>query len=50
MAAQDVPLRITMEILGRSHVSTTMNIYAHVAPESGRDAAERIGAALWGKA
>ena len=50
MAAQGVPARVAMEILGHSQISTTMNIYAHVAPELGRDAAERIGAALWGKA
>ena len=49
MASQGVPVRIAMELLGHSQVSTTMNIYAHVAPEYGRDAAERIGAALWGK-
>jgi len=49
MAAQGVPARVAMEILGHSQISTTMNIYAHVAPELGRDAAERIGAALWGK-
>jgi len=48
MAAQGVPARVAMEILGHSQISTTMNIYAHVAPELGRDAAERIGAALWG--
>ena len=50
MAAQGVPARVAMEILGHSQISTTMNIYAHVAPELGRDAADRIGAALWGKA
>jgi integrase len=49
MAAQGVPARVCMELLGHSQISTTMNIYAHVAPELGRDAAERIGAALWGK-
>jgi len=49
MAAQGVPARVAMEILGHSQISTTMNIYAHVAPELGRDAADRMGAALWGK-
>ena len=48
MAAQGVPARVAMEILGHSQISTTMNVYAHVAPELGRDAAERIGATLWG--
>jgi len=49
MASQGIPVRIAMEILGHSQISTTMNVYAHVAPEYGRDAAERMGAALWGK-
>lgn len=49
MAAQGVPARVAMEILGHSQISTTMNVYVHVAPELGRDAADRIGAALWGK-
>ena len=49
MAAQGVPARVAMEILGHSQISTTMNIYTHVAPELGREAADRIGAALWGK-
>lgn len=49
MAAQGVPVRVAMELLGHSQVSTTMNVYAHVAPELGRDAADRMGEALWGK-
>lgn len=48
MAAQGVPARVAMELLGHSQISTTMNIYAHVAPELQRDAAERMSAALWG--
>jgi integrase len=46
MAAQSVPVRVAMEILGHSQISTTMNVYAHMAPELGRDATDRIGAAL----
>lgn len=49
MAAQGVPARVAMEILGHSQISTTMNIYAHVAPEYGRDAADCMGTALWGE-
>ena len=48
MAAQGVQARVAMELLGHSQISTTMNIYAHVAPELRRKAAERVGAALWG--
>jgi len=48
MAAQGIPARVCMELLGHSQISTTMNVYAHVAPELGRDAADRMGEALWG--
>jgi integrase len=48
MAAQGVPIRTAMEILGHSQISTTANIYAHVAPELTREAADRMAAALWG--
>jgi len=49
MAAQGVPMRTAMEMLGHSQISTTANIYAHVAPELTRDAADRMEAALWGQ-
>jgi integrase len=49
MTAQGVPMRTAMEMLGHSQISTTANIYAHVAPELTRDAADRMEAALWGK-
>ena len=49
MAAQGVPMRTAMEMLGHSQISTTANIYVHVAPELTRDAADRMEAALWGK-
>ena len=47
-AAQGVPPRGAMELLGHADIATTMNIYSHVAPEVQRDAAERMGTALWG--
>lgn len=47
LAAQGVPVRVAMELLGHSSITTTMNIYAHVAPEFQQDAAERMTAALW---
>jgi integrase len=49
MAGQGVPVRVAMEMLGHAQITTTMNIYAHVAPELERDAAERISDALWGR-
>ena len=48
MAAQGVPPRAAMEILGHAQISTTMNIYSYIAPEIQREAAEQIAASLWG--
>ena len=50
MAAQGVPARVAMEILGHAQISTTMNIDAHVAPEFQKEASERVAAALWPRA
>ena len=47
MAAQGVPARVAMEILGHSQISTTMNIYTHVAPEMQKEATDRVAGALW---
>jgi integrase len=47
MAAQGVPARVAMEVLGHAQISTTMNIYAHIAPEFQKEASERVAAALW---
>ena len=47
MAAQGVPARVAMEILGHAQISTTMNIYTHIAPELQKEASERVAAALW---
>ena len=45
---QGVPARVVMEILGHSQISLTLGTYSHVGAELGRDAASRIGEALWG--
>jgi integrase len=37
-----------MEILGHSQISLTLGTYTHVVPELARDAANRMGDALWG--
>ena len=47
MAAQGVPTRVAMEILGHAQISTTMNIYSRVAREFQKEASERVAAALW---
>ena len=50
MAAQGVPARVAMEILGHAQISTTMNIYTYVAPELQKEATERVAGALWPEA
>jgi integrase len=37
-----------VEVVGHSQISLTMNTYSHVVPELKRDAADRMGEALWG--
>ena len=49
MAAQGVSPRVAMEILGHAQISTTMNIYTHIAPELQREANERMATSLWAK-
>ncbi|MGI8552606.1 MAG: hypothetical protein ACR2PL_17735 [Dehalococcoidia bacterium] len=44
----DTSHREIMAILGHSQISTTMNTYAHVAPELMRANADRMQAALGG--
>ncbi len=45
---QGVPPRVVMEILGHSRISPTLGTYSHVVPELAKDAARRVGQALWG--
>ncbi|MGZ4598124.1 MAG: hypothetical protein ACXV3V_14465 [Actinomycetes bacterium] len=37
-----------MELLGHSQMRTTTDVYSHVMPVLGREAADRMGAGLWG--
>jgi integrase len=48
LLTQGVPARVVMEILGHSQISLTLGTYTHVVPELARDAARRMGDALWG--
>jgi integrase len=45
-AKPSVHPRVVMEILDHSHISVTMNTYAHVLPETNRQAADQLDA-LW---
>ena len=47
MAAQGVPARVAMEILGHSQISTTLDIYTHIAPELQKEATDKVAEALW---
>ena len=42
-----VNTRVVMDILGPSQISITSR-YQHVLPEAAKDAADRMGRALWG--
>ncbi len=48
LIAQGVPLRVVMEILGHSTITTTADIYGHVELELQRDATDRTAAVLFG--
>jgi len=48
LLTQGVPARVVMELLGHSQITLTLGTYSHVAPELSRDAAQRMGDALWG--
>jgi integrase len=40
--------RVVMELLGHSEMRTTTDVYSHVMPALAREAADRMGTALWG--
>jgi integrase len=48
MLANGVPPKVAAERLGHSDPSLFMNLYSHVTPSMQREAAEKIGAALFG--
>jgi integrase len=37
-----------MDLLGHSQITSTLGTYTYVVPELARDAAARMGDALWG--
>jgi integrase len=48
LLAEGVHPRVVMEVLGHAQMRTTTDTYSHVMPALGRDAADRMGSALWG--
>jgi integrase len=42
LLVQGVPMRVVMEILGHTRISTTADLYSHVLPELQREAANRM--------
>jgi integrase len=46
MLAQGIPLRSIQEILGRSSISMTANLYAHVGEQLKREAADAMDSLL----
>lgn len=47
LLTEGVHPRVVMEVLGHAQMRTTTDTYSHVMPALGRDAAERMGSALW---
>jgi integrase len=47
LLSEGVHPRVVMEVLGHAQMRTTTDTYSHVLPALGRDAAERMGNALW---
>jgi hypothetical protein len=47
MLAQDVPLRVVMEVLGHSCISLTADTYNHVKPSLVEDATAKIANLLF---
>lgn len=48
LLAQGVPMKVVQDVLGHAQIALTADLYSHVVPELRRDAADRIGAALFG--
>jgi integrase len=49
LLALGVPVRVVADMLGHAQTRTTQDTYQHVLPALARDAADRIGAELWGR-
>jgi len=47
LPSEGVHPRVVMEVLGHSQMRTTTDTHSHVMPALGKDAADRIGRALW---
>jgi integrase len=47
LLSEGVHPRVVMEVLGHAQMRTTTDTYSHVLPALGRDAADRMGKALW---
>jgi site-specific recombinase XerD len=48
MLAAGIHLKVAQERLGHSTIAVTLDIYSHVMPGMGADAAERVDAAIRG--
>jgi integrase len=48
MLTQGVDVKVVAAILGHASTTITRDLYQHVVPELERDAADRMGSALWG--
>lgn len=49
LLAEGVPLKVVSELLGHTNISTTADIYGHLAPAQFAAAADAIGKAIWGR-
>ncbi len=49
MLASGVPPKVTAERLGHADATLFMDLYSHVTPTMRRDAAAKIGQALFGR-
>jgi integrase len=47
LLSEGVHPRVVVEVLGHAQMRTTTDTYSHVMPALGRDAADRMGRALW---
>ena len=47
LLSEGVHPRVVMEVLGHAQMRTTTDTYSHVMPALGKDAADRMGRALW---